>query len=72
MVHAFSKISLDHELILLSFVPSKRLQTSSWLACAYNLTSMAFSKERCPDDKDLQLAILISQGRGKPCSHACR
>ena len=25
-------------------------------------TSMAFSKERCPDDKDLQLAILISQG----------
>ena len=72
MVHAFSKISLYHELILLSFAPSKRLQTSSWLACAYNLTSMAFSKERCPDDKDLQLAILISQGWGKPCSHACR
>ena len=79
MVHAFSKIFLDHELILLSFAPSKRLQTSSWLACAYNSTSMAFiidmfckdcqivqidkfSKERCPDDKDLQLAILISQG----------
>ena len=38
------------------------LQTSSWLACAYNSTSVAFSKERCPDDKDLQLAILISQG----------
>ena len=58
MVHAFSKISLDHELILLSFAPSKQLQTSSWLACAYyNLTSMAFSKERCPDDKDLQLAF---------------
>ena len=35
-------------------------------------TSMAFSKERCPDDKDLQFAILISQGWGKPCSHACR
>ena len=65
MVHAFSKNlseTLYHELILLSFAPSKRLQTSSWLACAYNLTSMAFSKERCPDDKDLQLAILISQG----------
>ena len=62
MILAFSKISLYHELILLSFAPSKRLQTSSWLACAYNLTSMAFSKERCPDDKDLQLAILISQG----------
>ena len=26
MVHAFSNISLDHELILLSFAPSKRLQ----------------------------------------------
>ena len=38
MVHAFSEISIDHELILLSFAPSKRLQTSSWLACAYNLT----------------------------------
>ena len=62
MVHAFSEISIDHELVLLSFAPSKRLQTSSWLACAYNLTSMAFSKERCPDDKDLQLATLISQG----------
>ena len=64
MVHAFSKISrsLVHELILLSFAPSKRLQTSSWLACANNSTSMAFSKERCPNDKDLQLAILISQG----------
>ena len=72
MVNAFSKISLDHELILLSFAPSKRLQTSSWLACAYNSTSMAFSKERCRDDKDLQLAILISQGWGKPCSHAGR
>ena len=66
MVHAFSEISIDHELVLLSFAPSKRLQTSSWLQfsllCAYNLTSMAFSKERCPDDKDLQLATLISQG----------
>ena len=39
MVHAFSNISLDRELILLSFAPSKRLQTSSWLACAYNSTS---------------------------------
>ena len=28
--------SLDHELISLSFAPSKWLQTSSWLACAYN------------------------------------
>ena len=59
MVHAFSKIYLGHELILLYFAPSKRLQTCSWLASAYNSTSMAFSKERCPDDKDLQLAILI-------------
>ena len=53
MVHAFSYNSLDHELILLSFAPPKRLQTSSWLTCVYNSTSMAFSKERCPDDKDL-------------------
>ena len=68
-VHAFSKISIMSSSFSF-FAPSKRLQTSSWLACAYNLTSMAFSKERCPDDKDLQLAILISQGCRKPCSHA--
>ena len=37
----------------MEFVAIRSLQTSSWLACANNSTSMAFSKERCPDDKGL-------------------
>ena len=48
------------------------LVSSAWngqkMVHAFSLSIIkAFNKERCPDDKDLQLAILISQGWGKPC-----
>ena len=56
-----AQISLDHELILFSCALSKRLQTSSWLACAYNSKSMAFSKKLCPDHELILFSCALSK-----------